>query len=258
MQTFQAGLCDEFHGIFRAVDLRDHFRQFDDRIVLGAILLEKLFDLPILIFLDPEIGGDLRVDDAEQRREDGQLEVVRSEIDGDEIGLGDLFADPLLKLGILRIGQRLAVCHALRQRFGKFAVLVVIGRVERLAQFRGPPAAVGLVVIVLVVLVDTDALGNEVRISADDTLSFRGTAFFRDIKVGLDAITRGHAVTEEGVGFILLLVRGERRDADGSQRHDERKQDCKDPSGLFHMITPFPLKGIIYIWIIACFSLHFL
>ena len=176
-------LGNDFQGVFDAVDLRERLRHLEDHVILGPVLLQQVFNDPILVFRLSEIRSILRIDGRIQSHDDGKLDVVRAEVDRDEVGLRDRFADPRLKCGILRVTQRLAVRHSFGQRFGNRAVFVVVGRVQCLAQFRSTPATVGLIVIVLVVLVDANALGDQVRIGSRDALSFRGAAFIGHVSV---------------------------------------------------------------------------
>ena len=225
IKSAQRSLGNDFQGVFDAVDLCYRFCELDDHVILGAVLLQQVFDDPVLVFRLSEIRSILRIDRRIQRHDDGQLDVVRAEVDRDEVGLGNLFADLRLKFGILRITQRLAVRHSFRQRFGNCTVVVVVGRVQRLAQFGGTPTAVGLIVIVFVVLVDANALGDEVRVGSGDTFAFRGAALFCHIVVRLDAEARRHAVTKKDVGLVLLLMGGKGRDADCGQGQDQRQKN---------------------------------
>ena len=174
----QCRFGNDLECIFDAVDLGDRFRELDDEVVLGTVLLQHVFDDPVLVLRLTKIGSICRVDGRIQRHDDRELDVVRTEVDRDEVGLGDLFSDFFLKRWILRVCQFLFVtCHSLRQRFGELTVVIVVGRVQGLTEFRGPPTAVGFVVIVFVVLIDANAFGDKIRIGSGDTFTFRGAGF---------------------------------------------------------------------------------
>ncbi len=178
VETAEGGFRDDFQCVLDAVDLGDRFGEFDDHVILGAVLLQQVFDDPVFVILLSKIGRILRVNGSIQRHDDRELDVVRAEVDRDEVGLGDLFSDFFLKIRVLRVCQFLiSTCHSLRQRFGELTVVIVVGRVQGLTEFGSPPAAVGFVVIVLVVLVDADAFGNEIRVGSGNTHAFCGTTF---------------------------------------------------------------------------------
>ena len=226
VETGQGRFGDGLQRKLDAVCRDDRVGESFDEFVGVAILLKQFFDSPGFV-----VRTCGRIHDRVQSDDDRKLDVIGTEVQGDEVRLLDLFDDTGTQFD--RSGDRLAVGHGIRKGFRESSVIVVVSDVEDLTDFRSPPAAVRFVVIVFQAVVDADALRDEVRIGAKDALSFCGPfplpghrILLIEGVVGRKTGSGRDTVTKEGVGSIGFLLSGKGGEAEDAHRHDHCQEGC--------------------------------